>query len=276
MHSEGPAGQTREDVQNNANLLEENERESHVLKDEDEQPGRGRRRATSTGKIAWDGRMTRQAQNLRRRWQRRKIEEMDKELVDAERDGKPAGVYKLTKALSGCHGPTADALSKVRSQGTAENCDHGEEKRNWARGADENRSGGSRHERRKRGERSIVQYLERVCHLCQKENLFQTGRVERDLAAALVQPNAKRRLPHVIYHTVFKEGAEKQESLPWEHGFFPSRRIEEAVPVCEIAFLTGHLDGNCTVETLHDATDAFSCMIQEAFRETTRRHLNDR
>ena len=93
--------------------------------------------------------------------------------------------------------------------------------------------------------------------------------------ADVAKSNGKLRLLHVlcpfwtqVYSIWFKQWETKQESAHWEHGFFRHKRREEAIIVCEQAGYEAAQEGIGTLDTLHDATNAFASTTPTAYADT--------
>ena len=66
----------------------------------------------------------------------------------------------------------------------------------------------------------------------------------------------------------FPSGEDKQHPLHYEHGFF-----QGAIQACEIAGHDARRSGLCTIDTLHDAINAFASTTLAAHAETISSHL---
>ena len=75
-----------------------------------------------------------------------------------------------------------------------------------------------------------------------------------------------------MYPIWFKQWESKQESAHWEHGFFRHKRREEAIIVCEQAGHEAAQEGIGTIDTLHDAANAFASTTPTAYADTISLH----
>ena len=101
----------------------------------------------------------------------------------------------------------------------------------------------------------------------------------RSRGADIAKPNGKLWLLHIlcpfwtqVYSAWFQQWGNKQEAVYWEHGFFRHKRRDEAILVCEIVGDEARREGRSTMDTLHDATNAFASTLTQAYAQTIDLH----
>ena len=294
--------------------------------------------------------LTRQAQGARRRWEKVKREVLEEQLVEAERLGRHATVYMISRLLSGKRGPKARNHRAVKRHQTSKQwedelaapghmggmgavlCSFDEEWEKWTNTATFSEKEEPDANAYREAE-DLIRTVSRRFTTCDKRRVAPpwsvpnevwllalwpnwrkrqdkaVGAVSHELAAPtflelltrklaqtistrqapliahrsrgadIAKPNGKLRLLHIlcpfwtqVYSAWFQQWGSRQEAVYWEHGFFRHKWREEALLVCEIAGDEARREGRCTLDTLHDATNAFASTLLPAYAQTINLH----